>query len=95
MLIYWYDNHHTNKASMSAAKIAITLDQSLLQQVDRWVEKKLYSNRSQAIQAAIATRARQLDEELFALECAKLDPAEEQEFAELGMEGVLQEWSEY
>jgi Arc/MetJ-type ribon-helix-helix transcriptional regulator len=80
---------------MSAAKIAITLDQSLLQQVDRWVEKKLYPNRSQAIQSAILARAKQLDEDLFAIECTKLDPKEEQEFAELGIEGVLGEWSEY
>jgi Arc/MetJ-type ribon-helix-helix transcriptional regulator len=80
---------------MPAAKIAITIDRSLLQQVDRWVEKKLYANRSQAIQAAISTCARQLDEDFFALECAKLDPNEEKEFAELGMEEVLGEWSEY
>jgi Arc/MetJ-type ribon-helix-helix transcriptional regulator len=80
---------------MPAAKIAITIDRSLLQQVDRWVEKKLYANRSQAIQAAISTCARQLDEDLFTLECAKLDPNEEKEFAELGMEEVLGEWSEY
>jgi Arc/MetJ-type ribon-helix-helix transcriptional regulator len=38
---------------MSSAKIAITIEESLLRQVDRWVREGQYKNRSQAIQAIL------------------------------------------
>jgi Arc/MetJ-type ribon-helix-helix transcriptional regulator len=71
---------------MATAKIAITLDDSLLREVDRWVAQKLYPNRSQAIQAALFAQATQVNQQRLEAECAKLDPQEEQEFAELGIE---------
>ncbi len=66
---------------MATAKIAITLDDNLLQEVDRWVAQKLYPNRSQA---ALFTQATQVNLQHLEAECVKLDPQEEQEFAELG-----------
>lgn len=35
---------------MSTAKIAITLDEDFLKEIDRWVSEGRYSNRSKAIQ---------------------------------------------
>jgi Arc/MetJ-type ribon-helix-helix transcriptional regulator len=68
---------------MPAAKVAISIDEHILREIDRWVEDGEYPNRSQVMQAAIAAlkelRARRgaLLEEL-----AKLDPAEERALAD-------------
>jgi metal-responsive CopG/Arc/MetJ family transcriptional regulator len=80
---------------MATAKIAITLDDNLLREVDRWVAQKLYPNRSQAVQAALFAQATQVNLQHLEAECAKLDPQEEQEFAELGIEEALGDWSAY
>jgi metal-responsive CopG/Arc/MetJ family transcriptional regulator len=80
---------------MATAKIAITLDDNLLREVDRWVAQKLYPNRSQAVQAALFAQATQVNQQRLEAECAKLDPHEEQEFAELGIEDALSDWSTY
>jgi metal-responsive CopG/Arc/MetJ family transcriptional regulator len=80
---------------MTAAKIAITIDENLLREVDNWVKQKLYPNRSQAVQAALFDRVNQLNQQRLEAECAKLDPQEEQEFAELGIEETLNGWSHY
>jgi metal-responsive CopG/Arc/MetJ family transcriptional regulator len=80
---------------MTAAKIAITIDENLLREVDNWVKQKLYPNRSQAVQAALFDRVNQLNQQRLEAECAKLDPQEEQEFAELGIEETLGGWSHY
>jgi metal-responsive CopG/Arc/MetJ family transcriptional regulator len=80
---------------MTAAKIAITLDENLLQEVDSWVAQKLYPNRSQAVQSALSNQAKYINQQRLEAECAKLDPQEEQEFAELGIEEALGSWSSY
>jgi metal-responsive CopG/Arc/MetJ family transcriptional regulator len=80
---------------MATAKIAITLDDNLLREVDQWVAQKLYPNRSQAVQAALFAQATQVNQQRLEAECAKLDPQEEQEFAELGIEDALSDWSTY
>ncbi len=41
---------------MSTAKIAITIEESLLQRVDRLVKSKVFPNRSKAFQQAIGIR---------------------------------------
>ncbi len=80
---------------MTASKIAITLDENLLREVDRWVEQNLYPNRSQAVQSALFSQVRSINQQRLEAECAKLDPHEEQEFAELGIEEALSDWSKY
>jgi metal-responsive CopG/Arc/MetJ family transcriptional regulator len=80
---------------MSTAKIAITLDQSLLSEIDRLVEQQVFPNRSKAIQAAIEEKLSRLNHSRLARECAKLDPQEEKELAEEGMTWELETWSEY
>ncbi len=79
---------------MTVAKIAITIDKNLLREVDNWVKQKLYTNRSQAIQAALFDRVKQNQQRLEA-ECAKLNLQEEQAFAELGIEKTLSGWGQY
>ncbi len=80
---------------MTVAKIAITLDEGLLAQVDHFVAQRLYPNRSRAIQAALAEKVIRLNKTRLARECARLDPQEEQEWAELGHSADLAQWPEY
>jgi metal-responsive CopG/Arc/MetJ family transcriptional regulator len=80
---------------MPAIKIAITLDESLLQKIDRLVRRKVYSNRSKAIQAAVAEKIMHLDRNRLARECSQLDPAYEQRLAEEGLNAEVEQWPEY
>lgn len=80
---------------MNAAKIAISIDPDLLEKVDSLVNRKLFRSRSEVFQNAVSEQIERLDEDAFIRECAKLDPAEEQAFADLGMTNDLSEWPEY
>ena len=80
---------------MTAAKIIITLDENLLREVDSWVEQKLYTNRSQAVQTALLDRFNQINQQRLEAECAKLNLQEEQAFADLGIEQTLSGWGQY
>jgi metal-responsive CopG/Arc/MetJ family transcriptional regulator len=80
---------------MSTAKIAITLDQSLISEIDRLVEQQVFPNRSKAIQSAIEEKLSRLSHSRLAREFAKLDPQEEKALAEEGMTWELETWSEY
>lgn len=68
---------------MATAKVAITLDERLLREVDRWVVDGEFPNRSKAIQAALEQlrEARRRRHSLLA-ELAKLDPEEERALAD-------------
>jgi len=67
---------------MSIAKIAITMEEGSVEQVDRLVREHVYPNRSRAIQDAVADKLRRMDRGRLARECAKLDPKFEQALAE-------------
>ena len=80
---------------MAASKVAISIDPALLAEVDRLVEKKAFSSRSQAVQIAVREQLARMRRSRLAEECAKLDPAFERAMAEEGMSGELAEWPEY
>lgn len=80
---------------MAAAKIAITLEESLLQKIDRLVRQKVYPNRSRAIQDAVAERMQRFDRNRLARECGKLDPNYEQKLADEGLGLEVDQWPEY
>jgi metal-responsive CopG/Arc/MetJ family transcriptional regulator len=80
---------------MAASKIAITIDDNTLKQIDVLVKSKLFPNRSRAIQEAIAEKLMRLEKIRLAQECAKLDPEFEQSFAEEGLSSELEEWPAY
>jgi metal-responsive CopG/Arc/MetJ family transcriptional regulator len=80
---------------MAASKIAITIDDNTLKQIDALVKSKLFPNRSRAIQEAIAEKLMRLEKRRLAQECAKLDPEFEQSFAEEGLSSELEEWPAY
>ena len=79
---------------MGRAKIAITVDEQALHEIDRLVRDGVFPNRSKAIEEALHERLARLRRSRLALECAKLDVREEQALADEGYIGEL-EWPEY
>jgi Arc/MetJ-type ribon-helix-helix transcriptional regulator len=80
---------------MAKAKIAITLDLSTVQRLDQLVSRRVFRNRSLAIQDAVREKLERIDRTRLARECAKLDPDFEKAMAEEGMGEELQAWPEY
>ena len=80
---------------MGQKKVAITMDESLLADVDSLVRRELFPNRSRAIQAAVREKLQRLEKTRLATELAKLDPAEERALAEEGIALELEEWPAY
>jgi len=80
---------------MGKAKIAITLDEQYIEQLDRFVSKHLFRNRSQAIQEAVEEKLERIKRTRLAKECAKLDPSFEKAIAEEGLSEDLSQWPEY
>ena len=80
---------------MTAAKIAITMPPTLLRQVDALVRSRRFRSRSHAIQSAVADKISDMAESRLARECARLDPAEEKAWAELGIAEDGKSWPKY
>ena len=80
---------------MGKTKIAITIDEQTVKKVDLLVKKRLFPNRSQAIQDALQDKLERIEQGRLARECAKLDPAFEKALAEEGMNGELEVWPAY
>jgi metal-responsive CopG/Arc/MetJ family transcriptional regulator len=80
---------------MGTAKVAITLDEELLERLDRLVAEKRFPSRSRAIALAVRAQIDRLDRRRLARESAKLDPAYEQRVAEQGVSYDLESWPEY
>jgi len=59
------------------------------------VKARVFPNRSQAIQEAVAEKISRLDRSRLARECAKMEPAFEKALAEEGLSTELAEWPEY
>lgn len=71
---------------MSVAKVTISIESGLLKKVDNLVTERVFSNRSQAIQSAVAEKVLRLDKNRLARECAKLDMTEEQSLTDVDLE---------
>ena len=80
---------------MSVAKVAITIDQNLLKRLDYLFKTNIFTNRSKAIQEAVADKLASMERSRLARECAKLDSGFEQEIVEEGMQVELESWPEY
>ena len=80
---------------MSQTKVAITIEEGTLARVDALVTRKLFPNRSRAIQEAVQEKLERLERSRLAEECAKLDPAFEKAMAEEGLSEELKTWTGY
>jgi len=87
--------YHTRRLPVAKAKVAVTISSELLEELDELVARKEFPNRSQAIEAAVAEKLIRLAGTRLARESAKLDAAQEHEFAEEGMESELGTWPAY
>ncbi|MDQ5857075.1 MAG: ribbon-helix-helix domain-containing protein [Acidobacteriota bacterium] len=80
---------------MSKTKVAITIDETLLERIDRLVAQRRFASRSGAIQSAVQAQLERLDQNRLARECAKLDRREERLLADEGASRDLEGWPEY
>jgi metal-responsive CopG/Arc/MetJ family transcriptional regulator len=80
---------------MGRSKVAITIDEDLIEKLDRLVKRAMFRNRSQAIQLAVKEKLERVDRSRLARECSKLDPDFEKALAEEGLSEELREWPEY
>jgi metal-responsive CopG/Arc/MetJ family transcriptional regulator len=80
---------------MSVSKVAVSMDQGLLTELDHLVARQVFASRSQAVQTAVREKLARMKRKRLAEECAKLDPKLEKSMAEEGMAGELAQWPEY
>ncbi len=80
---------------MGKSKIAITLDEEFIGELDRLVDEHFFQNRSQAIQDAVNEKLSRMKRSRLSMECAKLDPAFEKAMAEEGLAEDVSQWPEY
>ena len=78
---------------MSATKVAISMDETLLQRLDRLVKTRSF--RSQAVQEAVAEKISRMDKRDLARECGKLDRKSGQAMADEGLATEISAWPKY
>jgi Arc/MetJ-type ribon-helix-helix transcriptional regulator len=88
-------NHHTGGEAMASVKVAITLEEETLRQVDSLVARRVFQNRSRAIQIALHEKIERMEGSRLAAECAKLDPKFEQSLADEGLGVDAAAWPEF
>jgi metal-responsive CopG/Arc/MetJ family transcriptional regulator len=80
---------------MRKEKIAITLEERYVGELDRLVNQRVFQSRSQAIQEAVSEKLMRLKRTRLAEESAKLDILAEREIAETGFDEDIKKWPEY
>jgi metal-responsive CopG/Arc/MetJ family transcriptional regulator len=80
---------------MGKGKIAITLDEEFVGELDRLVNEHVFQNRSQAIQEAVSEKLLRMKHTRLTMECSKLDPAFEKAMAEEGLAEDVNQWPQY
>jgi Arc/MetJ-type ribon-helix-helix transcriptional regulator len=79
---------------MATAKVAISLDQSVLKKLDSLVKQGVFENRSSAIQEALSDRLKLVTRQQFEQECLKLSQDEEKDLANETLSAETS-WPEY
>ena len=74
-------------------KIAVTLEQRTVADLDRWVREGRYANRSRALQSAVNLLSEREKRTRLARELSNIDPKEERVLAEQGLGDHA--WPEY
>ena len=80
---------------MSKTKIAITMDEDFITEIDHLIKEHKFMNRSQAIQKAVKEKLQKMKKSRLAEECLKLVPSFEKAMAEEGISEDLSKWPEY
>jgi metal-responsive CopG/Arc/MetJ family transcriptional regulator len=80
---------------MGKEKIAITLDERFIGELDRLVNENIFQSRSQAIQEAVGEKLLRMKRTRLAKECTKLDPAFERAISDEALTEDAKQWPEY
>lgn len=80
---------------MPKTKVAVTLERSLLEELDELIVDQRFANRSQAIEAALAEKLARLARTRLARETSRLDQREEKQLAEEGLATDGKSWPAY
>lgn len=80
---------------MAKAKLAVTLDENLLDEVDSLVRRRVFPNRSRIIEQAVREKLERLKKSRLADQCSLLDPDDEKALAEEGMSAEEDQWPAY
>jgi len=80
---------------MAKTKVAVSLDAKLVNQLDRLVRNRRFTNRSAAIETALAEKLERIGRVRLARECAQLNPRHERALADEGLAADFAEWPEY
>jgi metal-responsive CopG/Arc/MetJ family transcriptional regulator len=80
---------------MGKEKIAITLDERFVGELDRLVDKHVFQSRSQAIQEAVSEKLLRMKRTRLAEESAKLEPALERTLSDEEFTEDMRQWPEY
>lgn len=80
---------------MPTKKIAISIDEHVLESLDHLVEAGRFQNRSRAVEHALRETVGRADRSRLVAELAKINPEEEQELAEETLKSDADEWPEY
>ena len=80
---------------MPTTKVAISMDERVLERVDELVEERAFPNRSRAIQKAVEEKLNRMERGRLARECAKLDSDFEVAMAEEGLSAESGDWPAY
>lgn len=80
---------------MAKAKLAITLDEKTLGEVDSLVKRRIFPNRSRIIELAVREKLDQLGKNRLADQSALLDQDFEKAMADEGMGEDSDQWPAY
>ena len=80
---------------MEKTKVAISINTQTLDRLDRMVKRRIFTNRSKAIQDAVEEKLSRLERGRLAAECAKVEVASERAMAEEGIAEDFARWPEY
>ncbi len=80
---------------MKYAKVAISIEASVLKKIDRMVKAKTFESRSHAFQKAAELTLAKVERSQLAKECAKLEKRTERKLADEGLSRDLKEWPDY
>jgi metal-responsive CopG/Arc/MetJ family transcriptional regulator len=80
---------------MPKEKIAITLEEWSVEELDRLVDNKVFQNRSQAIQQAVNEKLLRMKKSRLVKECSKLDSGFERVLSEEGFAEDAEQWPGY
>jgi metal-responsive CopG/Arc/MetJ family transcriptional regulator len=80
---------------MATAKIAISIEEGILNRLDLLVKSHTFPNRSKAIQEAISDKLNKIEQNRLEVECSKLNQKFEQALADEGLSSEIEEWPEY